>query len=158
MVNPPGPCVTGYAVPAGVTNPLATTRPMVDLAPCSATFNGEFTCITAAGCTVVYGEGQPRAGDPAKTVFCPATSGCLFGITAAGAPQFGPCPTVEVPNQQCSNRFELTDVSRSNFACTSTASDCSISGTPGQRVAYVIRSIDGNVDSSPCPTACSPFA
>jgi len=156
--NMPGPCVRGYAVPAGLTTPPAGTRPMVDLAPCSPTFNGEFTCTTAAGCTVVYGDGPPNPGDPATTVFCPTTTECLFGLTAAGAPQYGPCPTVEVPNQLCSNRFELRNAQRSGFACSSTASDCTISGTTGQRVAFVTRSIDGTVDASACPTPCSQFS
>jgi hypothetical protein len=156
----PGPCVRGYAVPAGVTAPSASVRPAVDLAPCSPTFTGEFTCTTRAGCTVIYSDGTPRAGDPAISVFCPSEpAGCLFGLTSAGVPQLGPCPTLEVSGQQCSNNFDLRDSTRSSFSCAATESGCTLpEGGTGQRLAFVRRTVSGAVESTACPTPCVAFS
>jgi hypothetical protein len=155
----PSSCVMGYVVPPDAGAPAASVRPMVDLSPCSATFDGQFSCTTAAGCTVLYGDGVPTTGTPASSVFCPADRGCLFGISNTGQPQFAPCPTLELPNQGCSNLFDLRDVARSAFSCNAMMTGCALpDGTAGQRLAFVRRTLDGHVESSACPTPCTPFA
>lgn len=160
----PGACFTNWAPPAGTPSTIQSTvaRPTVSLAPCPEVSDGiNPQCMTAQGCSVFYNipNGQFPAGTPAGNVVCPATTQCLWGITAAGAATYGPCPNTDQPMTFCANEFRLDDPRKSGFVCESPRQICTMaSGSEGMLTARVNRFVTGEVVSTACPSPCEPFA
>ena len=157
----PGACVSNYAVPPNASAPADGVQPQIDISPCPTTHTGvDWFCVTTSGCQVGYvGGTMPANGAPIQTVSCPTTDQCVFGLDANGLPVTGACPQLDVQPQQCSNEFHFDRASLTRFECHAMVSGCTVSdGTQGQRVASVSREVSGGVQSSDCPTPCTPFA
>ncbi len=157
----PGACVSNFEPPADASAPAQGVRPQIDVSPCPMQLAGpDWFCMTASGCSVEYTGGvNAMVGAPIELVSCPTTNQCLWGLDASGQPIYGVCPQVEVQPQQCTNTFRFNDPGASYFNCNGMRAGCTLgSGEQGQQVAYVTRQLTGAVDSSPCPTTCTPFA
>jgi hypothetical protein len=157
----PGSCVTNWVVPPGASAPTANVHPQVDITPCPMTLTGmDWFCTTNAGCQVEYVGGvNAQPGAPVQTVSCATTNDCLWGIDASGHLVTGACPQLDVQPQTCSNTIHVDDATQSSFTCQTNMPGCALAGGgQGMLAAHVTRSVTGAVDSTPCPTACSPFA
>ncbi len=157
----PGACVSNFVPPAGATAPPAGVQPQIDIAPCADRRIGlDWNCTTASGCQVGYvGGTNAVAGAPVAFVSCPTTDQCLWGIDSHGIRVLGSCPRLDVQPQHCQNTFRMDDPTRSYFACSSDLNGCTLNGGGvGHQSALVMREVTGGVDSTPCPTPCTPFA